>query len=273
MTNSAAVSNHYDPSAVETKELLYPNESTLDDVGVDPSTDPENVQLRTATRGSLPFWITANWHLSEDMKTLEPTALYLQQVLDAADPSKMSSLQTAGMREAGEDMFGRERASTTKSTDDKGKAKDTTIVYPSAIQSITTHYFDIIDMDTDNGEHFQITSQLSNFVNHFLARRAVSLVKVENANLKNSQETPEWFTAELDRKREAAAKAAKWMRVHEAVYSKLGYKGAPRYFTQYAVRQELRQNGRWLFQQHVASDEAKAKVADYKKFDNDHDQC
>ena len=37
--------NHTDPSDAETKELTYPVHSTLDDVGVDPTTDPDNTQI------------------------------------------------------------------------------------------------------------------------------------------------------------------------------------------------------------------------------------
>ena len=46
--------NHTDPSETETKELTYPVHSTLNDVGVDPTTDPDNSQIAKPNNYRLP---------------------------------------------------------------------------------------------------------------------------------------------------------------------------------------------------------------------------
>lgn len=260
--------NHTDPSEAETKELTYPIHSTLNDVGVDPTTDPDNSQIAKPNNYRLPNWLAADWRLNDTLDGLIPTDTYYAQVSNEARVENMTDIQRKGMREAALEDYGQVRQETTKGSDGKTK----TIDHPSAIDSLVASYQEVIDNCTSQ-EVFQVMSSVGNMVTMFLADRAIQEIRINNTDLSGHDETPEWFKVTLDKKREASAQAGKWMDVHKQLWTYVAYNKEPRYYTNYAVTQRLRNLGNYLFTQHVYNDMQKATVSDMKKFVDAKYQC
>tara|TARA_E500000331_G_scaffold190333_1_gene183141 strand:- start:369 stop:1166 length:798 start_codon:yes stop_codon:yes gene_type:complete len=261
--------NHTDPSEAETKELTYPVHSTLDDVGVDSSTDPDNSQIASPNKNyRLPNWLANDWQLNDNLDSLVPTATYLALVQEEARLDKFTDLSRKGMRDAALSEYGAVRVEKTKGSD----GKTTEIKHPSMIDTLVTHYKEIIDNLTSQ-EQFPVVSSIGQMVTQFLADRAVQAVRIDTTDLSGHDEIPEWFTATLDKKYNASAQAGKWMEVHKQIWTYVGYNNDPKYFSNYAVSSRLRNLGKYMFTQHVYSDMQKATVADIKQFVDAKYQC
>ena len=258
-----------DPSEVETKELTYPVYSTLNDVGVDPTTDPDNTQIAAPSRNyKLPNWLSNDWRLNDTLDGLIPTDTYYSRVSNEANLNNLYPVQKKGMREAALEDYGQLRDQITKGSD--GNTTKTT--KPSTIDTLVLQYQELFDQCIGT-EHFQIMQSVSNMVTMFLAERAMHSIRIDDTDLSDHDEAPDWFTATLDKKRDAAAQAGKWMDVHQQLYTYLGWNGSPKYYTDYAVKQKLKNLGKYLFTQHVYSDMQRATVSDMKKFIDDKYQC
>jgi len=264
MTNST----HFDPSTQETKEITYPVQSTLDDVGVDPTTDPDNSQIAASQPTyRLPPFLLADWQLSDDNSRLVPTSTYLLQVQHAARIENITDQQMTNLKQAAQESYGQVRVETTK-----GEKGSQTTEHPSVIDTLVLQYQTLID-ELSNSEVFQIMTSVGDMVAMSLAERAVLDVRINNAKLPSNEPAPDWFSISLDKKYAAAANAGKWMEAHRQLWTYVGYNKEPRYYTDYAVTRRLRNLGEYNFKTHVYNDMKKATVAEVNKFVDEKYQC